>query len=212
MTEAGGRPESNQASAVGESLVFTISFRSGFRVGASYGRDGIDLAVDHAAPLPGDHLKGLMRAQADRLAALGRVRREAVDAVFGTTAAPSPWMWTDADPVVEDGVTTQGWQYTICHRVEIDPDAHAAIKDHLVSGEQAWSARAAFRVLQRASVQNRPAHVSLLRLSARGVHGVGGWRRRGLGWVGVTPDDGTDPAADLRTLRDFGLPGTEAPS
>jgi hypothetical protein len=43
-------------------------------------------------------------------------------------------------------------------------------------------------------------HVLVLRCAAGGVHGLGAWRRRGLGWVGVTPDDGEISAAEVQRL------------
>jgi len=32
------------------------------------------------------------------------------------------------------------------------------------------------------------------------VHGLGAWRRRGLGWAGITPDDGPVTAADVQRM------------
>jgi len=42
--------------------------------------------------------------------------------------------------------------------------------------------------------------VLVLRCAAAGVHGLGAWRRRGLGWVGITPDDAKVSAVDVQRL------------
>ena len=76
-------------------LGFTVTFHSPFRVGAAYARDGVDAALDHEDPLPPDHLKGIMRAAATDL--LG-TDHPAVQAVFGSPRAPSPWAWSSAAP------------------------------------------------------------------------------------------------------------------
>jgi len=186
-------------------LGFTVSFHSPFRVGAAYARDGVDAALDQHDPLPADHLKGLMRAAATGL--LGR--REdgsrpghwAVQEVFGTTRTPSPWSWSSA---TLDGQAQQTWEVSLRHRVAIDPDKHSALKDQLVLGEQAWAPAARFEI-SRAGILDAETlpeddHVLILRCAAAAVHGLGAWRRRGLGWVGIIPDDGPVSAADVHRL------------
>jgi hypothetical protein len=136
--------------------------------------------------LPADHLKGLMRAAADTLFAAGTSR---AGAVFGTPAAPSPWAWSSAWP--EGG----GWEFGRRHRVAIDGLTHAARKDHLVLGEQAWAECARFEVSRVRWLDEQSAHEHALILRAAGaaVHGLGAWRRRGLGWVGIAPDEPVSP-------------------
>jgi hypothetical protein len=180
-------------------LGFTIRFHSPFRVGAAYARDGVDAAVDLDDPLPADSLKGLMRAAAREL--LGGDHRAAA-AVFGTPASPSPWSWSAARP------PGRGWSEADLsgsrHRVTIDPATHSAVKDHLVLGEQVWVPSARFEVTRTGYLDAgdlpEADHVLVLRCAAGGVHGLGAWRRRGLGWAGITPDEGDISEADVSRL------------
>lgn len=178
-------------------LDFTVTFHGPFRVGAAYTRDGVNAALDGHDPLPADHLKGVMRAAAVSL--LGQ--HQAVAQVFGSPAAPSPWSWSSA---TLDGQVKQEWSVSRRHRVAIDPDRHSALKDHLVLGEQAWAPAARFQVsrvgLLDAETLPEADHLLVLRCAAAGVHGLGAWRRRGLGWVGITPDGGEVCAADVARL------------
>ena len=173
-------------------LVFTVTFHGPFRVGSAYARDGVDAALDRHDPLPPDHLKGLMRAAATDLLGLPALQ---VDEVFGSSRAPSPWSWSSGRPDAD-------WEFSHRHRVGIDSSSHSALKDRLVLGEQAWAGRARFEV-SRAMVLSPDVsarHVLVLRCAASAVHGLGSWRRRGLGWVGVVPDDGPVSAEDVGEL------------
>jgi hypothetical protein len=180
-------------------LGFTITSHSPFRVGAAYARDGVDAAVDLDDPLPADSLKGLMRAAAREL--LG-ADQYPVAAVFGTPARPSPWSWSAARP------PGRNWARADLagsrHRVTIDHDTHSAVKDRLVLGEQVWAPSARFEVTRTgyldASGLPEADQVLVLRCAAAGVHGLGAWRRRGLGWAGIVPDDGEISEADVSRL------------
>ena len=163
-------------------IEFTVVFHSWFRVGSAYARDGVDAALDRDDPLPADHLKGVMRAAARDLLGLPS---PLVGGVFGESRTPSPWAWSSATP------TGGPWTISRRHRVGIDPDTHAARKDALVLAEQAWTPEATFSVTHtgpKSTVDSR--HLLVLRASAAAMHGVGAWRRRGLGWVSVSTSDG----------------------
>jgi hypothetical protein len=185
-------------------LSFTITFHSPFRVGASSARDGITAAIDHNDPLPADHLKGVMRAAAGQL--LGDPDHPAISQVFGSPRTPSPWSWSHATP--GQAATEQPWPPPVRrHRVAIDERTHSAKKDQLVLAEQIWVPTAHFTITRAGAVHEinkESTHVTLLRCAAAGVHALGGWRRRGLGWVGITPAGTpvtTDDIAVIHALR-----------
>jgi hypothetical protein len=172
-------------------LRFHITFHSPFRVGAAGARDGIDLTVDVGDPLPATHLKGVTRAAARDI--LG-VPASLLGEIFGTTATPSPWAWSAAVP-------TAPWKPNTVHRVNIDPQTHAAAKDMLVHAEQCWAPAARFSITRTgAAVAATPTHRAVLRCATAAVHNLGGCRRRGLGWVGITPEPAVSPqdVADVR--------------
>ena len=189
-------------------LSFTITFYSPFRVGAASARDGITATIAHNAPLPADHLKGVMRAAAGQL--LGDPDHPAIGEVFGSPRTPSPWSWSHATPeqaTQEQAAPKQPWPQPIRrHRVAIDEQTHSAKKDQLVLAEQIWVPTASFTITRLGAIQESTegTHIALLRCAAAGVHGLGGWRRRGLGWVGITPADTavtTDDIKVIQTLR-----------
>jgi hypothetical protein len=187
-------------------LAFTVTFYSPFRVGGAYASDGVSATVDRGNPLPADHLKGVMRAAAAQL--LTSLDHSAIEAVFGSPKSPAPWSWSGATPAGRED-----WEITRRHRVTIDEQAHSARKDHLVLAEQAWAPAARFTVTRVGMVPGddglpESAHLALLRCAAAGVHGLGGWRRRGLGWVGITPDAGPVTAGDITVIQALAAAGT----
>jgi CRISPR/Cas system CSM-associated protein Csm3 (group 7 of RAMP superfamily) len=173
------------------SVAFTMTFHSPFRVGAAASRDGVAAALDRHNPLPGDHLKGLMRATALDVLHLDHAQ---VAEVFGgkgraggaarDRAEPCAWTWDAVRPDTD-------WHFRLRHRVAIDRDTHTAVEDHLVSGEQAWAGGAGFEIIQMDRIPDDRLdwHRLVLRAAGAGVHHLGAWRRRGLGWVTLTPAD-----------------------
>lgn len=177
-------------------IEFSVAIHSGFRVGAAYGRDGVDLAVDVEDPLPATHLKGIMRASAVELVTLLDVAPELFDVVFGSVAMPSSWSWSGARP--RAGAE---WTVSTRHRVEIDPVAGAARKDHLVRAHRVDTRAATFAVHRLhgdsdGTFGGLAAEEALLRVSARYTHHLGAWRRRGWGWVDIRPEPDDDSLLD----------------
>jgi len=187
-------------------LSFTITFHSPFRVGASSARDGVTAAIDRDDPLPADHLKGVMRAAAVQL--LGDKDHPAIGQVFGSPRTPSPWSWSHAAPehaAPGQPASERSWPPPIRrHRVAIDEQTHSAKKDQLVLAEQIWVPTALFTMTRVGAIQEttrESTHIALLRCAAAGVHGLGGWRRRGLGWVGITPAGTPVTADDIAVIQ-----------
>jgi len=203
----------------GRSVRFRIVFHTPFRVGASSSRDGVDAAADHVDPLPADHLKGVMRATARNLLRLVHSGSQVegnragpaetlVEEVFGSTSRPCPWSWTSAAPQAG-----QEWVFTERHRVSIDPNTHSALKDHLVLGEQVWAPSAGFDVsrIEWLEPDELALHRDVLLLAGTGLHALGGWSRRGLGWVGVSAVDGRVVDAGVISRLRAGLLRDEVP-
>jgi hypothetical protein len=184
-------------------LSFTITFHSPFRVGASSARDGVAAPVDMDDPLPADHLKGLMRAAAGQL--LGDHKHPAIGQVFGEPRTPCPWSWSHGVPESPESASQPWPDPERRHRVAIDDRTHSAKKDQLVLAEQLWVPAARFTISKVTAIDgDERTHQVLLRCAAAGVHALGAWRRRGLGWVGITPDDqpvGEDDIALIQALR-----------
>jgi hypothetical protein len=193
---------STHPAPIATQIHFVVEFHSTFRVGAAYPNDGIDLTYDEDEPLPADHLKGIMRAEAVKLATVLKLPAGLVDQTFGTPSAESAWSWFSAEAEWE--------RPFLRHRVAIDAASHAARQDHLVAATStvpvrvgdgdggATHRRATFtveRVLNADDTAEAVApEAALIRLAGRSIHHLGGWRRRGYGWVGVTVE--TDSSAD----------------
>lgn len=188
-----------------DELNYTLTFHTPFRVGASHGRDGTHLLVDTDEPVAAAHLKGLMRAAATMVLQLPD---HLVDQVFGARvprrpgiAARSggpqcPWAWSAAQPLQQWG------RPRLRTRISIDPEHHAVREDHLVVAEQLPATTATFTVTRHRalSADQIETHLLVLRCAGAAVHGLGGWRRRGLGWVGITPHPAIT-AADVAVLQ-----------
>lgn len=164
-----------------DTLKFALALLTPFRIGTHHGGDGTHVTLDTDEPVNGDHLKGLMNAAARYTL---QVRKDVADSVFGSPANPCPWNWSAAEP--DNGWATPRQR----NRVRIDPDRHAAAEDQLVFADQLPATHATFTVSRHRNVpaSDLACHLLILRCSGAAVHGLGGWRNRGLGWVGITPD------------------------
>lgn len=170
---------------------FEITFHTPFRVASGQAGVGVDSTVDRKLLLPASSLKGVMRSAACDLLRLPKVW---VKRVYGTGWQPSPWSWSDAElhpaePVVRPRA-----------RVRIQPDTSTVTEGALAVAEEVLAHRALFSVDLSGwlATADRPRHEAVLVASARAVTAVGGNRRRGLGWVSVTPVDPAWPDDPLR--------------
>jgi CRISPR/Cas system CSM-associated protein Csm3 (group 7 of RAMP superfamily) len=177
-------------------MKFTILFHGPFRVASGAASDGLDAAYDAANPLPSSTLKGLMRDQAERV--LGVVPA-LVDEIFGSSAAPSPWWWSDAE--IEFGPPGRDGAERVRTQLQIDRTTFTAADKTLRTSGELWPSSARYEVRRRRAIpDSRVArHEAVLSASARAICALGSDRRRGLGWVSVIPDVPWDDAG-LRLL------------
>lgn len=159
---------------------FEITFHAPFRVASGRAGDGSDTAVDRNALLPASSLKGLMRSAARDLI---KFPPAIVERVFGTARHPSPWGWSDAAlPGGPADIRTRA-------RIRIQPGTGTVASGALLIADEVHAARAEFRIDRTGWIEPADAgeHEVVLLAAARAVTAVGGHRRRGLGWVSVTP-------------------------
>jgi CRISPR/Cas system CMR subunit Cmr4 (Cas7 group RAMP superfamily) len=169
---------------------FEIIFHTPFRVASGHAGDGSDSTVDRAALLPASSLKGVMLSAARDLLKFPKAQ---VDAVFGTPWQESPWGWSDA-------VLAGGASIRPRTRIRIDPDTSTVVKGALLVADEVLAARAEFSIERIGWITpgDEGAHEVILLAAARAVTAVGGDRRRGSGWVTVTP---VEPAWSAEHLR-----------
>jgi CRISPR/Cas system CSM-associated protein Csm3 (group 7 of RAMP superfamily) len=158
---------------------FEIEFHTPFRVSSGQAGEGSDAAVDRAALLPGSSLKGVMRSAARDLL---RFPGPLVEAVFGAPGRESPWGWSDAalagDPVIRPRT-----------RIQIGDGTGTVIPGALLVADEVLAVKAEFSVERTGWIApaERPAQETVVLAAARAVTAVGANRRRGIGWVTVTP-------------------------
>lgn len=173
-------------------IEFRVRFHAPFRIASGSGSDGKDLAVDGDEPLNASHIKGRMKASCRTVLGLDEAT---IEEVFGSVSSESPWTWMSARSV--SGWDTSGTR----HRVAVDPVTHTAIVDHLVRTQYVVAETATFQVEAFGAIpaDRLPVHAAVIRCSGAAVHEIGGWRRRGLGWVGieVTGDNNLDTDLDI---------------
>ena len=162
---------------------FEITFHTPFRVGSGQAGDGSDTTVDRQALLPASSLKGVIKSAARDLL---KFPDDLVEGIFGTEWQPSPWAWSDARVLDADG------SYPAIRpraRIQIEPGSMTVTRGALLVADEVLAARAEFSIDQAGWI--RPGdvgtHEAVLLAAARAVTAIGNDRRRGLGWVTVTP-------------------------
>ncbi|WP_432902531.1 RAMP superfamily CRISPR-associated protein [Micromonospora matsumotoense] len=190
-------------------LTFEISFHGPFRVATGRAGDGADSVIDREAPLPASSIKGVMRSAARDLLNLPA---HLVEAVFGAAWQPSPWSWSDAaftgGATLSDGDGGAGAEPLRVRaraRIQISEATHTVVDGALTVGEEILAHRAIFTVRRSGPVpaDDLPRHEAVLTASARAVTALGGDRRRGLGWVSITPLHPRWTAASVEHLVDL---------
>jgi CRISPR/Cas system CSM-associated protein Csm3 (group 7 of RAMP superfamily) len=160
---------------------FDIEFHTPFRVASGLAGNGADSTVDRTMLLPASSLKGLMRWSASHVL---KLEQSWVDRVYGKARRPSPWGWSDATITAgpPDPVRPRA-------RVQIAPITATVVDGALAVAEEVLAERAEFSVDAIGAIgsPDRTMHEAVLIASARAVTAVGGDRRRGLGWVSITP-------------------------
>lgn len=164
---------------------FEIQFHTPFRVASGQAGDGSDVTVDAAALLPASSLKGVMRSAARDLL---KFPADLVEAVFGTARQPSPWAWSEARVL---GAAGDAAGIRPRARIQIDPGTGIVRSGALLIADEVLATRGEFTIEQSAWLEPAGArrHEMALLAAARAVTAVGGDRRRGLGWVSITPVD-----------------------
>ena len=162
---------------------FEIVFHTPFRVASGHAGDRSDTTIDHGALLPASSMKGLMLSAARDLLKLPRSQ---VERVFGTAWDPSPWSWSDAVVTAADGAAPAIRSRA---RIRIDAGSGTVESGALLIADEVLAAQAEFMIDQSGWIDSADAavHEAVLLAAARAVTAVGSDRRRGLGWVTVTP-------------------------
>ncbi|MFC4627997.1 RAMP superfamily CRISPR-associated protein [Promicromonospora alba] len=191
-------------------LILDLTFHSPFRVATGLARPGLQDTIDPQDLLPATTLKGLLRASAEQLTEDALHGEPLVGAVFGTKRSASPWAFGSVEWLAP-------WQTVVRTRVALDPVQGAARRDALYTAEEvAFSdtapvPHARLRIDQYhplpPDLPEREDHLVVLSCAAAGVHHLGADRRRGLGWVTITPHhaDGAHAvtAATITRLHDL---------
>jgi hypothetical protein len=122
-----------------------------------------------------------------------RLAPQWTDAVYGVAWQQSPWSWSDATPAAGalDPVRVRA-------RIQIDQDTATVVDGALAIAEEFHLRTAEFSITRTGWLEPDlvAAHETVLIASARAVTAIGGDRRRGLGWVSITPTDPVWPTDD----------------
>ena len=121
-----------------------------------------------------------------------------VEEVFGTAWHPSPWAWSDAS-VTDTAGYVPGIRARA--RIQVGADTGTVTAGALVIADEVPATTGTFSIEKTGWIG--PDHLreqeTMLLAAARAVTALGGDRRRGLGWVTITPVDPPWSADHLRT-------------
>lgn len=175
-------------------LVFKVKFLAPFAVATGVAKDGMDTTIDRDNPLPSSAIKGILKAQLRDVLGAPEPRiseifhsGEELGWVFSDTTASTP--------------TAQAPEVGLWTRVEVGEGGRAAER-MLMIGEQAGATKGEFKVTWEGGGTAPPEQARALRAAARCITSLGSHRRRGLGWVAITDDQGWT-AQDTKMLRQW---------
>lgn len=167
-------------------LKFKIKFFGPFLVGGQSAGDGFDIRVDRTDAIPSTSIKGRLRAEASQIL---HVDEMLLNEIFGSEAQPSSWWFSG----VNFGDTSD-LQFKAANRVAMDAEqSDAGIPDEgqLVFYEQCWAEEASFSIEQVADLHDEQIkkHQAVLLAAAGSVNNFGAMRRRGHGWIAISPEE-----------------------
>ena len=168
-------------------LKFKIKFFGPFLVGGQPAGDGFDIRADRTDPIPGTSIKGRLRAEASQIL---HVDEMLVKEIFGSKDQPSSWWFSGAD----FGDNSDDLQFKAANRVAMDAqrsDSGIPDEGQLVFFEQCWADEASFSIEQVADLNDEQLkkHQAVLLASAGSVNNFGAMRRRGHGWIAISPQE-----------------------
>jgi CRISPR/Cas system CSM-associated protein Csm3 (group 7 of RAMP superfamily) len=139
----------------------------------------LDAVVDRER-IPATSLKGVMRAAAVEVLGLAPA---VVERIFGGPGAASPWAWSDIELPGDDDAVVRSRV-----RIPINPETGVAADGGLFLAEEMWvRSELGFTVDLFGEADDPSGDATLLAAAAMAVKGLGASRRRGLGWVTMTP-------------------------
>lgn len=177
-------------------LRFNVVFHGPFRVGTGNAANGAHQTAWHTGAggrtqvAPASTVKGVMRAAAETL-----LPKPLVSDVFGSPGTQCPWRWSPLD--VRSGAVSDRRRT----RIEIDPTTGTVAGDMLaVAEELVITGTGEFTIgrlgFVRLSGEDERRDRAVLTVAAGLITGMGGTRRRGLGWVSIRPQV-EDPRAEF---------------
>ena len=176
-------------------MKFSIKFFGPFLIGGVAPGDGFDMRIDRDAPIPASSLKGRLRAEAKHML---RINNNVLEEIFGTTKRCGQWWFSDVD--------VKHPTFELANRVAMDsenPDSGRPDEHQLVFFEQCWAKSATFTIepFGLLDQEKEKQHQAVLQAAALSVTNIGGMRRRGHGWVAISPEENLDKQELLRIVR-----------